>query len=64
MVTLESLPRLVAQAERTVQALGSGGLKLDPAQFASLGQARRSGSLPGWVPWVLVLLLIFLLWRR
>jgi len=59
--TLESLPRLVAHAEETVAALRNGGLKLHGDSVKVIG---RRGVFPGWLPWALVMVLLFLLWRR
>ncbi len=64
IATLESLPRLVAQAERTVEALSSGGFKLHSGSMDSLGQTRRRTLLPLWLPWLMVVALALLLWRR
>ena len=61
--TLESLPRLVAHAERTVEVLRSGGLKLDSDSVKNMGRGGR-GLFPTWLPWVLALVLGYLLWRR
>ncbi|HVI51029.1 MAG TPA: 2-polyprenylphenol 6-hydroxylase [Candidatus Sulfotelmatobacter sp.] len=61
--TLESLPKLVQQAELTVAALRGGGLRLHPDTIAAMGQGRK-GLFPGWLPWVLVAVLGFLLLRR
>jgi ubiquinone biosynthesis protein len=63
ITTLESLPRLVAHAERTVEALRSGGLKLDSDSVRTMSQGRH-GFFPSWLPWLLVAVLAFLLWRR
>jgi len=59
--TLESLPRLVAHAEETVNALRSGGVKLHGDTTKAM--ARR-GLFPAWLPWALSLVLLFLLLRR
>jgi ubiquinone biosynthesis protein len=65
MASLESLPRLVAHAEKTVEALRYGGLKLHPDSLKTLQNAGRGGGLfPSWLPWVLVVGLTFLLLRR
>jgi len=60
--TIESLPRLVANAERTVEVLRHGGIKLDRESVRDMG--RRRGIFPAWLPWVLVIVLLYLLWRR
>lgn len=60
--TLESLPRLVLQAEKTVEALRGGGLRLDPETVRLIG--RNRGTLPAWLPWLLVAGLAFLLLRK
>jgi ubiquinone biosynthesis protein len=63
--SLESLPRLVANAEKTVEALRHGGLKLHSESVRSIQQnGRAHGILPTWMPWVLVAVLGFLLLRR
>jgi len=59
--TLESLPRLISHAEQTVTALRNGGLKL---HGDSVKVMSRRGIFPGWVPWGLVAVLLFLLLRR
>jgi ubiquinone biosynthesis protein len=59
--TLESLPRLIAHAEETVTALRKGGVKLHGDSVKVMG---RRTIFPSWVPWVLVILLVFLLLRR
>jgi ubiquinone biosynthesis protein len=65
VASLESLPRLVAHAEKTVEALRSGGLKLHPDSLKSMSQTTRTnGFFPTWMPWVLVAVLGFLLLRR
>jgi ubiquinone biosynthesis protein len=61
--TLESLPRLVAHAEKTVEALRHGGLKLHPDSLRSIGR-KNGGWVPVWLPWVLVAALTVLLLRR
>lgn len=60
--TLESLPKLVVQAEKTVEALRSGGLKLHPETVKMMSQNR--GLFPTWLPWLLVAGLTFLLLRK
>jgi ubiquinone biosynthesis protein len=60
--TIESLPRLVAHAEKTVEVLRSGGLKLDSETVRNMG--RSGGLFPAWLPWVLAAALAYLLWRR
>ncbi|HLN24723.1 MAG TPA: 2-polyprenylphenol 6-hydroxylase [Patescibacteria group bacterium] len=63
--TLEALPRLVADAEYTVAQLRSGGLKLHPDSLKAIGGGGRSGGLlTTWAPWLLVVVLGFLLLRR
>ncbi|MDR3437530.1 2-polyprenylphenol 6-hydroxylase [Telmatospirillum sp.] len=58
VASLESLPRLVSHAEKTVEALRHGGLRLHPDSLKSLqGGGRRSGLFPTWLPWVLVAVL-------
>ena len=64
MASLESLPRLVAQAEKTVEALRSGGVKLHRESLTSMRGTPRNGIFPAWVPWVLVVVLAVLLARR
>jgi ubiquinone biosynthesis protein len=61
---LESLPRLVANTDKTVAALSDGGLKLHPDTIKALGGGRKRGLLPEWMPWVLVVVLGVLLLRR
>ena len=63
IATIESLPRLVAHAEKTVEALRSGGLKLDHESVRSFGR-RGNGLFPGWLPWVLAAVLAYLLLRQ
>ncbi|HIJ61916.1 MAG TPA: 2-polyprenylphenol 6-hydroxylase [Rhodospirillaceae bacterium] len=63
MSSLESLPRLVAQAEKTVEALRSGGLKLHRDSLRGMSSSPRNGIFPAWVPWVLVAILAALLAR-
>ncbi len=61
----KSLPRLVAHAEKTVEALRYGGLKLHPDSLKTLQKGgRRSGLFPSWLPWVLVILLAGALFLR
>jgi ubiquinone biosynthesis protein len=63
--TLERLPRLVAHAEKTVEALRDGGLKLHPESLRAMGDARRGrGLFPAWLPWALAAVLGGLLLRR
>ena len=65
VATLESLPRLVAHAERTVEALRNGGLRLHADSMKAMGQAGRgNGLFPTWLPWVLAAILAALLLRR
>jgi ubiquinone biosynthesis protein len=65
MTSLESLPRLVAHAEKTVEALRFGGLRLHPESLKSMQNGgRRNGLFPTWLPWVLVVGLTVLLLRR
>ncbi|PKU23352.1 2-polyprenylphenol 6-hydroxylase [Telmatospirillum siberiense] len=65
VASFESLPRLVSHAEKTVEALRNGGLKLHPESIRSLQNGgRRSGLFPTWLPWVLVVGLTALLLRR
>lgn len=64
MGALESLPRLVAHAERTVSDLRGGGLRLHPDSLEAMTSGRRSGLFPGWLPWVLVVVLGAMLLRR
>ena len=65
LASLESLPRLVAHAEKTVEALRYGGLKLHPESLNAMQNGgRRKGMFPSWLPWVLVAGLTFLLLRR
>jgi ubiquinone biosynthesis protein len=65
MTSLESLPRLVAHTEKTVEALRHGGLKLHPDSLKSMRDSgRRTGFFPAWMPWVLVVGLTILLLRR
>jgi ubiquinone biosynthesis protein len=59
--TLESLPRLISHAEETVTALRNGGVKLHGDSVKVMG---KRGIFPGWVPWVLVAVLLFMLLRR
>jgi ubiquinone biosynthesis protein len=61
--TIESLPRLVAHAERTVEVLRSGGLKLDSDSVRNMGR-RGGGMFPPWLPWVVAAILAALLLRR
>jgi ubiquinone biosynthesis protein len=61
--TIERLPRLMADAERTVEVLRNGGLKLDDESVRNMGRNGR-GIFPAWLPWVLVVVLVYLLWRR
>lgn len=63
ITTMESLPRLVAHAEQTVEALRSGGIKLNSDSLNGMA-AKRRGLFPAWLPWVLVVILAILLWRR
>lgn len=65
MATLETLPRLVAHAEKTVEALRNGGVKLHPDSIRSMQDgSRRQGLFPVWLPWVLVVGLLVLLLKR
>ncbi len=65
MASLESLPRLVAHAEKTVEVLRTGGLRLHPDSLRAVGQSRNgSGGLLIWIPWLLVVALTVLLLRR
>jgi ubiquinone biosynthesis protein len=64
VASLESLPRLVSHAEKTVEALRNGGLKLHPDSLRAVGQGRRGNGLLTWAPWLLVVLLSVLLLRR
>jgi ubiquinone biosynthesis protein len=66
VASLESLPRLVTHAEKTVEALRAGNLKRpgDPIRYPGLGGANGSGGLALWLPWVLVLVLGVIVLRR
>ncbi|MTJ82517.1 MAG: 2-polyprenylphenol 6-hydroxylase [Telmatospirillum sp.] len=64
LASLESLPRLISHAEKTVEALRQGGIRLHPDTLKSL-EPKRSGLFPNWLPWALVVVLAAaLLWRR
>jgi ubiquinone biosynthesis protein len=52
------LPNLVERAERTLEAVTSGGVKLDPASLAAIGGRGSGGRL---LPWTLCALLAGLL---
>ena len=54
------LPQLVERAERTLEAVASGGVKLDPGSLQALGESRGSGS-GRLLPWGLCVLLAGLL---
>ena len=65
MASLESLPRLVAHAEKTVEVLRTGGLKLHPDSLRAVGNSRQGGGgLLIWLPWLLVVALSVILLRR
>ncbi len=64
VASLESLPRLVAHAEKTVEALRNGGIRLHPDSLKAVGQSRRNGFFPQWMPWLLAGVLGALLLRR
>jgi ubiquinone biosynthesis protein len=57
--TMERLPRLLAQAERTSERLAEG-IRLHPDVMETLSRPRRV-LLPGWVAWLLVVVLLTLL---
>ncbi len=63
--TMEGLPRLVRNVENVAETLKAGGLRLHPDSVRAIEQARgRRGIFPVWVPWVLVIVLAYLLLRR
>jgi ubiquinone biosynthesis protein len=58
VASLESLPRLVQQAEKTVEALRQGGLRLHPESMDAMrSNGRSAGGIPTWLPWALVVVL-------
>jgi ubiquinone biosynthesis protein len=63
--SIERLPRLLHQTEKTYSMLVSGGLKLHPDTVKDLASARRRGGFfPPWLPWLLAAVLAFMLLRR
>jgi ubiquinone biosynthesis protein len=62
--SIERLPRLLHQTEKTYSMLVSGGLKLHPDTVKDLVSARRrQGIFPAWVPWALAAVLAYMLLR-
>jgi len=63
--TIEGLPRLVRNVEHVAESLKSGGLRLHPDSVRAIQQTRaRRGVFPLWLPWVLVIVLAYLLLAR
>ena len=60
---LETLPGLVREAERTVEAL-RGGLKVHPDSVQAIGKGGRRSIFPAWMPWLLAAVLAIMLLRR
>jgi ubiquinone biosynthesis protein len=56
VTVMERLPRLMTDLDRTVTLLAEGGLRLHPETVARITGEGRSG-LPGWLPWVIALVL-------
>jgi ubiquinone biosynthesis protein len=56
VASLESLPRLVAHAEKTVEALRRGGFG-PPSASTKPTKAGARGLFPAWLPWALVVVL-------
>jgi ubiquinone biosynthesis protein len=59
--SLERLPRLINQTEKTYSMLVAGGLKLHPDTVKDLVGQRKRGLAPAWLPWVLAAVLAALL---
>jgi ubiquinone biosynthesis protein len=59
--SLERLPRLLAETEKTYSMLVNGGLKLHPDTIKDIVSGRRQRGLPGWLPWLLAAVLGVLL---
>jgi ubiquinone biosynthesis protein len=55
--SLERLPRLLHETEKTYSMLVNGGLKLHPDTINDIVAGRRRNRLPGWLPWVLAAVL-------
>jgi ubiquinone biosynthesis protein len=63
--TIQGLPGLVRNVEHLAESIKAGGLRLHPDSMRALEQSRgRRGLFPVWVPWILVLVLIYLLLKR
>ncbi|MGE5504244.1 MAG: 2-polyprenylphenol 6-hydroxylase [Actinomycetota bacterium] len=59
--SLERLPRLISQTEKTYSMLVAGGLKLHPDTVKDLVAERKRRLAPAWLPWVLAAVLAVLL---
>jgi ubiquinone biosynthesis protein len=64
VASLESLPRLVTAAEKTVEALRNGGLRPAREAVRYLGQPGNGSGLSLWLPWILVVILSGVLFFR
>lgn len=64
VATLERLPRMLAETEKAYTSMMNGGLKLHPDTVKAMrGEGRRNG-LPGWLPWLLLVVMGGLLWWK
>jgi ubiquinone biosynthesis protein len=62
--TLERLPRMVRETERTVAALRQG-VRLHPDSERAINKGRKGrGIFPNWMPWVLAAALAYLMYSR
>lgn len=63
--TLENLPQILRNVEQVAENLKSGGLRLHPDSLKAIDQARQPrGMFPAWLPWILVVVLTYLLLRH
>ncbi len=65
VASLENLPRMLRNVEEVAENLKSGGLRLHPDSLKAIDRARQSrGLFPSWLPWILVVVLAYLLLRH
>ena len=53
LASLERLPRLMAQLEKSTSLLVDGGFRLHPDTLREIVGSRHDRRLPGWLPWLL-----------
>ena len=55
LASVERLPRLLAQLEKSTTLLAEGGFRLHPDTVRDMVGRSHDRRLPAWLPWLLVL---------